>query len=147
MLKKSVIVWSLKMIWMKCHTATIWGLMSSLIHIHWAEVWSRVSAVIGVTSKSEQIDSEWIVDGLPPSRGQSEWSVLFGQLSWGEMSEWPPVSCQKWHNDRQTERERDKGAKWTVKRRETQRCQHGNIANLNLQFTDCWVGQSGVPEF
>lgn len=30
--------------------------------------------------------TEWIVSGLPPSRGQSEWSVLFGQLSWGEMS-------------------------------------------------------------
>ena len=30
--------------------------------------------------------AEWIVDGLPPSGGQSEWSVLFGQLSRGEMS-------------------------------------------------------------
>lgn len=47
-----------------------------------------MSAVFGVNSKSEQIDSRHLVNCQLPSslRGQSEWSVLFGQLSRGEMS-------------------------------------------------------------
>lgn len=44
--------------------------------------------------------NERIVNGLPPTRGQSEWGVLFGQLSWGPS----PPNRKRWR-DRQTDRQ------------------------------------------
>lgn len=51
-----------------------------------------VTAALRVNSESEQIDSwKWIVNCHSPSRGQSEKSVLFGQLSRGESGPYRPA--------------------------------------------------------
>lgn len=55
--------------------------------------------------------SEWIVNWLCSPRGHREWSVLFGQLSWGEMSGLHHPTRGGWQTDRQTDGRTDR-PKW-----------------------------------
>lgn len=78
---------------------------------------------------------EWIVNRLLASRGQSEWSILFGQLSRGEMSGLHQFS-QKGQTDGQTASRRNQ-INWQIGKRGTWHCWGGrqcSVVTLKLPF-------------